>query len=80
MQVGSLITLNRQHLGRGLRGLRLINQLSLDELGFYVKKDIGYLSRLETGKVSIKLDTLSEILSYYNMSVKEFYDKLDDFI
>jgi transcriptional regulator with XRE-family HTH domain len=72
--------LNRTQLGRGLKGLRLLNNHTLEDLGFYLSKDVGYLSRIENGKMSMKFDTLSEILCFYDLSVKEFYDQLDDLI
>jgi transcriptional regulator with XRE-family HTH domain len=72
--------LNGKHLSDGLRGLRLIHGHTLEDLSEYLNKDIGYLSRLENGKASPKLDTITFILSFYDLTIKEFYDQLDDLI
>ena len=80
MDTEKLKELNRKHLGRGLKGLRLMNNHTLEDLAFYLSRDVGYLSRVENGKMSIKFDTVSEILAFYELSTKEFYDKLDDLI
>lgn len=80
MNIQQLTELNRKHLGKGLKGLRLSNNHTLEDLSFYIGKDIAYISRIENGKVSIKFDTLSEILAFYELSIKEFYDRLDELI
>lgn len=72
--------INFNHLAKGLGGLRRVKGITLDELSFYTKKDIAYLSRLESGKASPKFETLSFIISFYGMTIKEFYDVLDKFI
>lgn len=80
MDTQQLTELNRKQLGGGLKGLRLSNNLTLQDLGFYLKKDVAYISRIENGKVSVKFDTLSSVLAFYELSVKEFYDRLDGFM
>ena len=72
--------LNKKHLSIGLKGLRLINGHTLEDLSEYLNKDVAYLSRLENGKSSPKIETISDILSFYNLTLKEFYDKLDEYI
>jgi transcriptional regulator with XRE-family HTH domain len=72
--------INFNHLGRGLGALRRIKGHTLEDLAFYTRKDLAYLSRLENGKSSPKMETLSDILSFYEMTLKQFYDNLDDFI
>lgn len=80
MDIKQYSKLNRLHLGKGLHGLRLLNGYSLEDLAFYIGKDAAYLSRIENTKLSPKMETVSEILAFYEMTLKEFYDKLDDFI
>jgi transcriptional regulator with XRE-family HTH domain len=80
MDKQKLIALNRIQAGRALRGLRRASGHSLEDLSFALNKDVGYLSRVETGKAAFKFDTLGDILSFYDLSVKEFYDRLDEFI
>jgi transcriptional regulator with XRE-family HTH domain len=72
--------INFNHLAKGLGGLRRMRGITLDELSFYTKKDIAYLSRLENGKASPKFETLSIIWSFYSLTAKEFFDMLDKFI
>lgn len=72
--------LNKKHLSLGLKGLRLINDHTLEDLSEYLNKDVAYLSRLENGKSSPKMETISDILSFYNLTFKEFYDSIDDYI
>lgn len=72
--------INKLHLGNGLKGLRLLNGYSLEDLAFYIDKDAAYLSRIENTKLSPKMETISEILAFYEMTLKEFYDRLDEFI
>jgi len=80
MNKDTINKINKRDLCRGLYGLRKSRGLTLDELSFYTGKDIGYLSRLENMKSSPKFEIISDILSYYDMTVKEFYDKLDEFM
>ena len=72
--------LNKRHLAFGLNGLRKVSGYTLEDLADYTGKDTAYLSRLENGKTSPKMETISNILSFYNMTIKDFYDKLDEFI
>lgn len=72
--------INKNDLSVGLKGLRLLNDLTLEDLSEYTGKDIAYLSRMENGKTSPKMDTITKILAHYNLTIKEFYDQLDRFI
>lgn len=72
--------INRVHLAKGLMGLRQLKGYSLVDLSIYTGKDIGYLSKIENMKISPKMETMYQILAFYKMTMKEFYDKLDDFI
>lgn len=80
MDTQQFTELNRKQLGKALRGLRLSKDYTLEDLGFYVGKDVAYISRIENGKVSIKFDLLSEVLAFYQLAVKEFYDRMDEFV
>ena len=72
--------INRVHLAKGLMGLRQMHGYSLVDLAFYTGKDVAYLSRIENMKLSPKMETVYQILSFYEMTMKDFYDKLDDFM
>lgn len=78
MDVNAYVAINKKHLSEGLRWLRKSHNLKLDDLSFSTGKDVGYLSRLENGKIFPKIDTLSTILAHYELTIKEFYDKLDE--
>lgn len=51
--------------------------MTLDDLSVDTGIDTGYLSRLENGKCKPRIDTLSNILIVFNLTLKEFYDYLD---
>jgi len=72
--------LNRLHLAKGLQGLRLAHGYSLEDLSFYTNKDTAYLSRIENMKLFPKMETISEILAVYEITLKQFYDCLDEFM
>lgn len=72
--------LNKKHLCDGLKHLRKIKGYSLEDVSFYTKKDVGYLSRMENGKTSPKFETVSDILAFYEMTIKDFYDMIDELI
>jgi transcriptional regulator with XRE-family HTH domain len=76
----STMKINVLHISKGLRGLRLSRKYTLEDLSCYTNKDVGYLSRVENGKNIPKIKTLSDILSFYDMSIKEFYENLDKYI
>ena len=80
MDINQYNELNKRHLSIGLNGLRLYYGHTLEDLAEYTSKDVAYLSRLENGKTSPKMETISNILSFYEMTLKDFYDRLDDFI
>jgi len=76
----NLFTFNKIHIAKGLRGLRRMKGYTLEELACWTGKDVGYLSRVENGKCVPKIKTLSDILSFYEMTIKDFYLKLDNLI
>ena len=80
MDKETLLKVNKSQLAKGLLGLRKSKGLTLEDLAFYTNKDIAYLSRIENMKTSPRLETISDILSFYNITIKEFYDKLDSYL
>lgn len=80
MDKHQLIKLNKRQLGKGLRGIRTQYKYTLEDVAFLSGKDVAYLSRIECGKTSPRFETISDILSVYNMSIKEMYDKMDYFL
>lgn len=77
MDKETILKINKSQLAKGLFGLRKSKNLTLEDLAFYLNKDIAYLSRIENMKTSPRLETISDILSFYDITIKEFYDKLD---
>ncbi len=58
----------------GLKKLR--EEKSITQETFY--NDTGiHISRIETGKVNISLSTLSKTLFYFNISLSDFFKKID---
>ncbi len=80
MDKETILKINKYQLAKGLFGLRKSKNLTLEDLAFYLNKDIAYLSRIENMKTSPRLETISDILSFYDITIKEFYDKLDQYL
>jgi transcriptional regulator with XRE-family HTH domain len=80
MDKETILKINKSQLAKGLFGLRKSKNLTLEDLAFYLNKDIAYLSRIENMKTSPRLETISDILSFYDITIKEFYDKLDQYL
>lgn len=71
------LKINLIHIGKGIKSLRKLHGMTLDDLSVDTKIDTGYLSRLENGLCKPRIDTVSSILAVFNLSMKEFFDYLD---
>ena len=58
----------------GIKKLRQEKNITQEE--FY--NDTGiHISRVETGNINISVSTLREILNYFQISLKEFFNEID---
>lgn len=74
------LKINLQHIGRGLKSLRKINKMTLEDLSVDTHIDVGYLSKIENCKAKPKIDTITNILAVYDLSMKDFFDYIDSII
>ena len=65
--------INVRQLGMGLRAIRLQNNMTLADVAEECDSAIAYISKVETGVVVPKVNTLSDILAVYGMTIREFY-------
>lgn len=63
----------QNELGRRLRGLRIENDLTQDELAFAVKISRDHLSNIENGKYPINIKNLYKLAKYFNVDIKYFF-------
>jgi transcriptional regulator with XRE-family HTH domain len=58
---------------QGLKSLRTVRQLTQED----VYNDTGiHISRKETGRVNVSLSTLKAILDYYQTSLSQFFQNI----
>jgi transcriptional regulator with XRE-family HTH domain len=58
---------------QGLKSLRTVRQLTQED----VYNDTGiHISRIETGRVNVSLSTLKAILDYYQTSLSQFFQNI----
>ena len=57
-----------------LKGLRETAGLSQDQV--YIETDI-HIGRLETGKVNVSISTLSALCKFYEITLVDFFKKID---
>ena len=58
-----------------IKKIRSETDISLDD--FYVDTGI-HLARIERGKTNITIATLSKICDYFQLSLKDFFQKLEE--
>ena len=63
----------QNELGRRLRGLRIENDITQDELAFAVKISRDHLSNIENGKYPINIKNLYKLAKYFNVDIKYFF-------
>ena len=59
-----------------IKKIRSETTITLDD--FYVDTGI-HLARIEIGQTNITVSTLAKICSYFNISLKEFFTRLEDY-
>jgi len=59
-----------------IKGIRKETTISLDD--FYIDTGI-HLARIEQGKANITISTLSKICSYFDISLSDFFKKVEKF-
>lgn len=57
-------------IGERLRDERIKKGINQMEMGFHLKVDQNYISRVECGKINIKLENLYKFLHYLDLSLK----------
>ena len=61
-------------IAANLRKLRKTRKLS--QIDVYIDTDI-HVGRIERGQTNMTVTTLSDLCTYYQISLKEFFDTLD---
>ena len=65
-------------IGEKIKNLRILNDLTQEELADRTELTKGYISQLENGLTSPSIATLIDILSALGTNLKEFFDDEDD--
>lgn len=60
--------------GNNLRELRLLNNLSQEDLAFTADISISQISRIERGKINPTISTIKTIATALNIEMKELFD------
>ena len=74
------LKINLLHIGKGIKALRKINKMTLDDMYVETGIDKAQMSRLENSITGHSFTGLSNILAVHNMTFKEFFDALDALI
>jgi len=64
----------RNSIGRKIKNMRLENDLSQEKLAELVNLSREHISCLERGKHTITIDSLYKIASYFEISIKDFFE------
>ena len=64
-----------EYVSTELRQLRAEKNLKLKEVAEYVDIDSSTISRYEQSKTKITLEELEKLLKYYDVSLKEFFER-----
>lgn len=72
------MTTNSNEIGRKLRRLRKIRQISLTKLAQETGMSYSYLSGLENGKHSITISNLQRLAEYFDIDLLNFLDTKND--
>lgn len=66
-------------IGKKIQELRIVKTgLSQEEFSKKIGKNRAYLSRVESGKQNLTIKTLQQILNEFDLSVKSFFNQLDE--
>ena len=66
--------MNLVSIGNRVKTLRIYKGLSQDELARRIDFDRTYLSRVESGKQNVTVETLLKICEGLGVTIKEFFD------
>ena len=66
--------MNLVSIGNRVKNLRINKGLSQDELARRIDFDRTYLSRVESGKQNMTVETLFKICEGLGVTIKEFFD------
>ena len=62
-------------IGKKLKGQRVKNNLTLNDVGFYLYSNISTVEKLELGKArNVTLLTLMKFSNFYNIPIKDFFE------
>ncbi len=62
------------YIGKKLKELRITNNLTLNDIGFYLYSNISTVEKLELGKAgNVTLLTLMKFSVFYDIPIKEFF-------
>ncbi len=62
-------------IGKKLKELRVINNLTLNDVGFYLYSNISTVEKLELGKAkNVTLLTLMKFSVFYGIPLKDFFE------
>lgn len=69
----------KEIIGKRIRDLRVTKtNMSQEEFPKKINLDRTYLSRVESGKPNIAIDSLNSICNGLEISLKEFFESFDD--
>ncbi len=78
-QTDIIIGMIRKLVGNRIKELRINNlNMTQNELAEKLKWDRTFLSRVESGKQNITIDSLERICKILNISLKEFFMYMDN--
>lgn len=69
----------KEIVGKRVRDLRIIKtDMNQEDFSKKINLDRTYLSRVESGKQNITIDSLNNICNGLGISLKEFFEPFDD--
>lgn len=69
----------QQKIGKRVKELRTIrNDYSQEQLSNVIGCDRAYLSRVESGKQNITIESLNSVCNALNITLKDFFSDFDD--
>ena len=78
-QVDIILPMIRMLVGNRIKELRINNlNMTQNELADKLKWDRTFLSRVESGKQNITIDSLEHVCNVLNISLKDFFQYMDN--
>ncbi|MGB9731561.1 MULTISPECIES: helix-turn-helix domain-containing protein [Calditerrivibrio] len=69
--------MNKSYISKKIRNLRKSQGITLEQLAKAIGKTKSYVSMLENEKAIPSLSTLKEIVSFFNMTIADFFEESD---